>query len=351
MTTRPQAAFGDVLVLEAPALRRIGFEELIDPVGEAFAQFSAGLGEAPVAVFAPMGADGDVHVKSAWLPGHALFTVKIATWFAAKVVDGHGGGGGIIAAFDATCGDLRALLRDDHHLSDVRTAAAGALIARHLARQDSRVLGVLGTGVQAYLQALAAIHERPTIDTVHLWGRNPAKTGRLSAALARRHPRLSIHVVAEPRDAVAGSDVVITATSSRVPLVQATWLQPGMHITAVGADDATKCELEPRVLARADRVVVDSRQLARLHGDGRHAIDAGVIAAGAIDDELGDILRDRIPGRRNSDEVTVGKLIGLGVQDLVAAEIACRDAGQGVEKPHAPASALDLLEQTDTTEP
>jgi len=134
----------------------IGFEDAIKPVSDALADFSRGAGEAPVTVFAPRGRDGDVHVKSAWLPGHAIFIVKVATWFTARAAQGDSPGAGIVAAFDARTGDLRALLEDEHHLSDIRTAAAGALATRFLAVPQATVLGVLGSGVQAYLQSLAA---------------------------------------------------------------------------------------------------------------------------------------------------------------------------------------------------
>lgn len=127
----------------------VNIADLIDPVAAALIDYSRGLGEAPIAFFAPAGRDGDVHVKAAWLPGRAIFTVKVASWFAARAVDGQSAGAGMIAAFDARTGDLRALLQDDHYLSDIRTAAAGALAIRYLARPDARILGILGTGMQA----------------------------------------------------------------------------------------------------------------------------------------------------------------------------------------------------------
>ena len=342
MDTSPHAGagvLGDALVLGADSLRRtVGFEELIQPVGRALAAFSRGLGEAPASVFAPRGSEGDVHVKSAWLPGHALFTVKIATWFAA----GDPQSGGVIAVFDSTHGRLRALLRDDHHLSDVRTAAAGALLAQHFASPDSRVVGVLGSGVQAYLQVLAATHVLPGVETVRIWGRTAANVHRMRAAIALRRPRLHIQSVGSPADAVLDSDLLITATSSRAPLVQPEWLRPGLHITAVGADDVDKWELAPGVFRRAERLVVDSRVLACRYGDLRQAISAGTLPASNVRDELGEVVDGRVQGRRDGREVTLGKLIGLGVQDLVAAEFAVAHAGHPLVRAEVPASAIDL---------
>jgi ornithine cyclodeaminase/alanine dehydrogenase-like protein (mu-crystallin family) len=319
----------------------VGFEELIDPVGRALSDFSRGLGASPVSVFAPAGADGDVHVKSAWLPGRRIFTVKVATWFAAKAARGEPPGGGVVGAFDASTGDLLALLRDEHHLSDVRTAAAGAVAARLLARPDASRLGVLGTGVQAYLQALAAAAVLP-IRSVLVWGRDEARARRLAAAVGRRRPDLSIEVVASVRAAVEPADILVTATASTAPLVEAAWLRPGQHVTTVGADDAGKCELAPACLARADRLIVDSRALAPHYGNVHRAIAAGAISADDIDGELGEVVMGTVPGRLANHELSIATLIGLGVQDLVAAQLALeRLPTARVGEP--PASAIDLL--------
>ncbi|URN07543.1 ornithine cyclodeaminase family protein [Actinomadura madurae] len=307
-------------IFEAGAIRcAIGFEDLVDPVAGALAAFSRGLGASPLAVFAPAGPDGDVHVKSAWLPGRPVFTVKVAAWFAARAARGLPGGSGYVAVHDAATGDLLALLQDEHHLSDVRTAAAGALAARLLAPRDARTLAVLGTGVQAYLQALAAIAERP-IDTVLVWGRRAGAARTLRAAISARAPRVTATVVANAREAVRLADVIVTATSSRRPIVAGSWLRPGQHVTAVGADDATKAELDPECFRRADLLVVDSRADAPVHaGDLRAALAAHAVTEAGIGAELGDLVPDG-HARRSGTQITLAKLIGLGVQDLAAAE-------------------------------
>lgn len=317
----------------------VGFEDVLAPVCAAFADFSRGLGDSPVAVFAPAGADGDVHVKSAWLPGRPIFTVKVATWFAERARRGASPGSGIVAAFDAATGELRALLEDEHHLSDIRTAAAGALAARTLARPGAAVLSVLGTGVQAYLQVLAAAGERP-ITEVRVWGRRPRGVATLVAALRTRRPDLTVTPVPDPRAACSGVDLLVTATASTEPLVHGEWLTPGVHVTAVGADDPTKAELSASCLRRADRIVVDSRALTEQYGEIARS-DHGALT------ELGEILAASAPGRQGDEEVTICKLIGLGVQDLAAAEVALdllTANSTGTRRP--PASAHDLKRKT-----
>ncbi|MET7746456.1 ornithine cyclodeaminase family protein [Streptomyces sp. NPDC005385] len=295
----------------------VGYQDVLEPVAAALRDYSRGLGDAPAAVFAPAGPDGDVHVKSAWLPGRQVFTVKVASWFLERARRGGTPGSGVIAVFDASTGDLRALLDDEHHLSDVRTAAAGALAARTMARRDSRVLGVIGTGTQAYLQTLAVADELPLRD-IRVWGRHASHVQSLAAALHARRPDLRIMGVESARAAVAGADVLVTATSSTEPLVHESWLTPGLHINAVGADDPTKAELTSASLNRADRIVVDSRELTAIHGD----LSRLPATDRRFHPELGEVLAGSASGRENDEEVTICKLIGLGVQDLAAAEVA-----------------------------
>ncbi|MEZ0113614.1 ornithine cyclodeaminase/alanine dehydrogenase-like protein (mu-crystallin family) [Catenulispora sp. EB89] len=317
MSTEPLAG---LQFFDADAIRAaVGFEDLVEPVARAFADYSRGLGESPVSMFAPAGKEGDVHVKSAWLPDSPIFVVKVGSWFAERARREATGASGVIMVFDARTGDPVALLRDDHHLSDVRTAAAGALATRLLAREYSHSVGVLGTGMQAFLQVLAAAGERPVTD-VRIWGRRTDPANRLAAALRERLAGVNISVVPTPRDACVDTDILITATGSTQPLVEADWLAPGTHITAMGADDAGKVELAPACLARADVVAVDSRELTALYGDLAYAHAAGVRPKTAPV-ELGELVDSRTPGRATAGQITVAKLIGLGVQDLAAANV------------------------------
>ena len=311
-----------VRVIDADTLRRaVALGDLIEPTAAALAEFSQGRGEAPVTVFAPSGAAGDVHVKSAWLAGHPVFTVKVASWFAARAAGGRPASSGHIAVHSASTGDLIAVLQDEHYLTDIRTAAAGAIAARLLARPDAARLAVLGTGVQGRLQVAAACAVRP-VNSVVIWGRRTTAAAAMREEILASHPGLTVAVARDARGAVRDADIIVTATGSRDPLLSGAWLEPGQHVTAVGADDPAKAELDPACFARADAVVVDSRDLALLFaGDLRRAIDAQAIGRHGIHAELGEVLSGRHPGRQHAREITVAKLIGLGVQDLAAAEV------------------------------
>ena len=306
-------------IVTADELRAaIGFEQLIEPVADAFRRSSAGEAQNGLIVLFP-GDDptaGDVYVKSGVVRGEPMFIVKVAPWFAANA---HAGTpqGGFLAVFDSTTGHTRAILADEHYLSDIRTAAAGAIVARLFAPARVQTATVLGAGVQAYWQSLALFHERP-FERLLVWARDPAKAAALIERLRQRLPGVACQVVHIVEDAVRAADVIVTATQSREPIVRGAWLRRGQHITAVGADDPTKCELDAEVLLRAS-VFVDERGTAEANGDVYAAIVNGADRADLINGEIGQVLAGNLRGRFSDQQTTVAKLIGVGAQDVAAA--------------------------------
>jgi ornithine cyclodeaminase/alanine dehydrogenase-like protein (mu-crystallin family) len=269
-------------VYGAASLRRtVGFPALIEPLRVAFGEYSHGRAQQVMATLwpAPRPEDGDVLIKAGCITGHA----------------------------------------DEHYLSDIRTAATGALVADLLAPATVTTAGVLGTGTQAYWQARALAHVRSP-QRLRIWGRSHDRAAGLARRLAAELPGVHTETVATAEHAVRDSDVVITATSATAPLVAPSWLHAGQHITSVGADDPGKCELEPGVFGRAGLVVVDSRAAAAGNGSTRRALSAGVLATSALTEigQLGACPRDP----RDPRAITVACLVGIGVQDVVAAEIA-----------------------------
>jgi ornithine cyclodeaminase len=179
---------------------------------------------------------------------------------------------------------------------------------------------VLGSGVQAYWQVLALHHERP-FEQLTIWARDPKKANCLRERLHALLDRVSITVGRDLQETVHEADVILTATLARDPLVRGEWLRPGQHITAIGADDATKCELHASVLHRA-RVFVDDTGTAVRNGDVYHAIQAGGYCAEMLAGSIGEVLSGRKVGRTTPEEITLAKFVGIGAQDLVAAEVA-----------------------------
>ena len=270
-------------------------------------------------------ADGEFHVKGAYLTGAAVFAVKTATGFYRNPSRGLPVSGGMTLVYDARTGQLRVLVADGGLLTELRTAAAGALAADLLARREARIAAVIGTGGQARYQLQALLQVRP-IEQVRVWGRRREAAEQYARDMTAAG--IAVSVADSARAALAGAEVVITATSSHEPLVEAGWLIAGAHVTAVGADMPHKQELDPRILAAADRYVPDSVEATAVSGELHHAIEAGVFDVGSVHGELGALASGRLPGRTDEDELTVADLTGLGIQDAAMAVLIDRLAGQ-----------------------
>jgi ectoine utilization protein EutC len=296
--------------------------ELVDAIADAFTASASGRVVVPASLHVDLTeANAEVDVKTAWLPGLPSLALAVSSVFLDNHKRGLPSSSGSMLLLSAETGELEALLLDHGWLADLSTAAAGALTARHLARADATIAGVLGAGTQARLQLEALILVRP-IERVLVWAGDPVDTERYADEMAERFGIDVLPVLSTER-LVLEADIVVTATSARAPLVVADWLHPGLHITAAGADNPDKNELHPGVLARADRLVCNRRaQCARL-GELHHALascpDLDVT-------ELGEITAGRKPGRQSPEEVTVADLAGAGVQDTAIALRACRRA-------------------------
>jgi ornithine cyclodeaminase len=321
----------DVLLVTEPDLRRAVPLDLaaVDVTARAFAALHAGgVVMPPVLSMALPAVHGEVDVKTAWIPGFDGFAIKVSPGFFDNPKRGLPSLNGLMILFSATTGLVLALFLDNGWLTDVRTAAAGAVAARHMAPATVETAGVLGTGVQARLQLQAAHLVRPFRRAL-VWGRDPAKAAATAADLAES---LCIDAAPEPDPArlVAQSQLVVTTTPAREPILKADWLHPGLHITAMGSDQSEKNELDPRVLAQADLYVCDRLSQAEALGELRTALAAGLGPHGTP--ELGAVVAGAVPGRPSPDAVTICDLTGTGAQDTAIAThalAACRAVGVG----------------------
>lgn len=306
--------------------RLISFEDLIEPVSRAFQDSSRGRAQNGVLTMFPGDTQeaGDVLVKTGVIQGHKLYVVKAAPWFALNAKTGKPQGGFLVAC-DAETGRTLAVIDDQHYLSDIRTAAAGALAARVLAPAEIDRAAVLGSGVQAYWQARALRREREFC-TLTIWARNSAKAETLRQRLTPHLKGVTITVSEDLERTIREADVLVTATQAREPLVRGAWLRPGQHVTAVGADDSTKCELDAKVLHRA-RVFVDEVDANLKAGDIHRVISSEEFTREHIAGELGEVLAGSARGRTSHAEITVAKLVGIGAQDVVAAEATLEKLG------------------------
>ena len=265
---------------------------------------------------------GEVDVKTAYVPGLESFAIKISPGFFDNPKLGLPSVSGLMILFSSTTGMIEAVLLDNGYLTDVRTAAAGAVAARHLARADAKTVAILGAGCQARLQLQALTLVR-SVASARIWARRPEQA---AAAADELRDRLGIPVeaIADARTAVAGADIVVTTTPSTQPILEAGWLDAGQHVTAMGSDAEHKNELEPKVLSRADRYVADRRSQCATLGELHHAIAAGIVARDIDVPELGEVIAGTKAGRSEASEITVADLTGTGVQDTAIATFACR---------------------------
>lgn len=274
-------------------------------------------------------AHGEVDVKTAWIPGFDGFAIKVSPGFFDNPKIGLPSLNGLMILFSAATGLVQALFLDNGYLTDVRTAAAGAVAAKYMAPQAIETAGIMGTGVQARLQIEAAHLVRP-FSRVLVWGRDAAKAEACAADIASA---LGIEARAEddPARVVAGSQLVVTATPAREPILKADWLHPGLHITAMGSDQAGKNEIDPAVLAAADCYICDRASQAETLGELRSAL-AGGFRPDGTPAELGAVITGSVSARRSNDDITICDLTGTGAQDTAIAThayAACRTAGLG----------------------
>ncbi|MEW6593110.1 MAG: alanine dehydrogenase [Candidatus Hadarchaeota archaeon] len=204
-------------------------------------------------------------------------------------------------------------IMDGTLITNMRTGAGGAVAAKHLARKDSRVLAMVGAGVQAGTQLLA-LDEVLEIEEVRVNDVSMEKCRQFSAEMGRALG-VEAKVVKNTKDAVVGADVVVTTTPVRKPILKNSWISKGMHINAIGADAPGKQELEPEILLRA-KVVVDDIEQAIHGGEVNVPLSKGDISRGNIYADLGEVVTGKKSGRTSDDEITVFDSTGLAVQDI-----------------------------------
>ena len=268
------------------------------------------------------------------MPAHrsgpaASYGLKVICIFpsnAERGLDLHQGG---VLLFDGETGSLRALL-DASAVTAVRTAAVSGVATRLLARKDARRLAILGSGVQArsHLEAMAVSGE---FEEARVWSRTPERAAAFAAEAQAPFP---VEAVGTAEEALAGADVVVTATTASEPIVRREWLAPGAHVNAVGSSIPTTRELDAETVAAAALFADTRESMVNEGGDYLFAVREAGIGPDHIRAELGELLIGSREGRRSDDELTVFKSMGIAVEDLAAAQVCvarARERGVGIE--------------------
>lgn len=263
--------------------------------------------------------DGDCHIKYGHIEGDPVFVIKVATGFYGNAARGQPSGNGILLVLCAHTGAVTAVLHDEMCLTDFRTAIGGAIATRLLSRLDTERITVVGSGVQARRQIEA--HARLLAGRqlkFQVWGRSAERAGLVVDELSDLG--LRVEVAEDLEEACRHADAIVTTTASTTPVIQHDWIQPGTHISAIGADAPGKQELDTQLVAEADRLIVDLRSQCLEHGEVATAARTGLVEPDQLV-ELGDVLDQRKPGRTADEQITIADLTGIAAQDIAMAKM------------------------------
>ena len=260
---------------------------------------------------------GESDVKAAYIDGLDSYAIKVASGFFNNPNLGLPSSNGLMILLDSKTGMLKSVLLDKGYLTDVRTAIAGAIAAKHLSNPESSNVGIIGAGIQAKMQLEALLLVR-NIKTAYIWSRDSKKTNTFVQNIK---DKINIKIIAceSPEQTVNLSEILITCTPSKSPIIKSEWLKKGLHITAMGSDAEMKNELDPKIIKDCDYYIPDSQSQTSILGELNHAIKAGLVSAEKKYNELGSVIINSNLGRRNINDVTVADLTGTGVQDTAIA--------------------------------
>jgi ornithine cyclodeaminase/alanine dehydrogenase-like protein (mu-crystallin family) len=258
----------------------------------------------------------EIHVKGAYLKGARHVVLKVATGFYHNRERGLPSGDGLFLLLDAETGVPDLLLEEHGYLTDLRTAAAVALTLKYLSPRDAKHALLIGAGAVGRLTARAIVAERP-IERLTIWNRTPERAQALAKEIGGM---VETRVAGALEPEVRAHRLIVTATASTTPVIRAAWVSAGTHITSCGTGSPEKIELEPELLARADKVVADRVAQTARYGNLHHAIAAGVFLKERVYGELGDLAAGRLAGREREGEITIADLTGVGVQDAAIAQ-------------------------------
>lgn len=262
---------------------------------------------------------GDVHIKYGYIKGDAVYVIKIASGFYQDAKSGLVQSNGLMLVFSQKTGEPESILLDEGLLTNIRTAAAGAVAAKYLAPGKVNRIGILGAGTQGRVQ-LQYLKHVVDCDDVIVWGIHQKELDAYLQDMASFGFR--IETTLDASEVAATCNLIVTATPSTEPLLKAGQIRQGTHITAVGSDTPEKNELHPEILQKADLVVADSVSQCLLRGEIHQAIRAGCLDRETIV-ELGSVIEDAQNQRTSESQITVADLTGVAVQDIQISKAVC----------------------------
>ena len=260
--------------------------------------------------------NGETDVKAAYIEGLDSYAIKVASGFFNNPKLGIPSSNGMMILFDSQTGVIKSVLLDKGYLTDVRTAIAGSIAAKYLSNPESTKVGIIGAGLQAKLQ-LEALKLVRSIDIAFIWSRDLVKLDNFIKEI--QYLNLTIEKCSSIEELINKSEIVVTTTPSKSPLIKSDWLKKGLHITAMGSDAEEKNEIDPQIIKDCDSYVPDSQSQTTVLGELHHAISENIVSPSDNFNELGDIILNPDLGRKSKDDITLCDLTGTGVQDTAIA--------------------------------
>tara|TARA_Y100000590_G_scaffold386256_1_gene458924 strand:+ start:4554 stop:5531 length:978 start_codon:yes stop_codon:yes gene_type:complete len=260
--------------------------------------------------------NGETDVKAAYIEGLDSYAIKVASGFFNNPKLGIPSSNGMMILFDSQTGVIKSVLLDKGYLTDVRTAIAGSIAAKYLSNPESTKVGIIGAGLQAKLQ-LEALKLVRSIDIAFIWSRDLVKLDNFIKEI--QYLNLKIEKCSSIKELINKSEIVVTTTPSKSPLIKSDWLKKGLHITAMGSDAEEKNEIDPQIIKDCDSYVPDSQSQTAVLGELHHAISKNIVSPSDNFNELGDIILNPDLGRKSKDDITLCDLTGTGVQDTAIA--------------------------------
>ncbi|MEO9802988.1 MAG: hypothetical protein ABJF04_07060 [Reichenbachiella sp.] len=289
--------------------------DVVAAMEEGFVQYSNGNTVVP-----PVGEllfsepKGEAHIKYGYIKQDDYYVIKVASGFYDNPKLGIASSQGLMLLFSQKTGQPVAVLLDEGHLTDIRTAAAGALAAKYFAPEHITAIGVIGTGIQARLQ-LEYLQKNTPCKTAWVWGRTTESMEKFKVDI---ETDFDVHLASSPSEVARHANLIVTTTPSETPLLLAEDILPGTHITAVGSDTSEKQELESVLLAKADIVIADSIPQSKSRGEIYRAIKDSKLSLGEIN-ELGQAIQNPALQRTTEEQISVVDLTGVAVQDIMIA--------------------------------
>jgi ornithine cyclodeaminase len=285
--------------------------DLLPAIEEGFVAYSAGQTTVPP-VGEMMLEKGEVHIKYGYIHDEEYYVIKIASGFYDNHKLGLPTGNGVMLLFSQHTGEPKCILADEGYLTDVRTAVAGAICAKHLAPKNIHRIGIVGAGVQGRMQ-LEYLLSLTSCRDVLVWGQHNGELARYKDDMTPFG--FNIETTLNTSEIMKTCNLIVTATPAKKPLLDSADLNPGVHITAMGSDTPHKQELAGGILGMADLVVADSISQCLVRGEIHKAIQGGFLSQDKVV-ELGDILSSKVNGRENDEQITIADLTGVAVQDI-----------------------------------